>query len=136
MAEAGHEPVRVVDVRPAEVDLSRQPVIVHLRLRIADGLHVLTPTAGVAGIESLSLSLRHAPGLSIHLRWPTGKAMHLDLAGQVREVYGGDVELEVEFRGQLEPSPGAGPTLVLRYQACGPTYCLAPGQAEIPVRFV
>jgi uncharacterized protein len=116
------EEVHVADDQPAEF---------HLRLVIPDGLHINDAQAAEASngaVIPLRVDVLGATGLAVYADYPPGSPISADAT---HRVLSGDVAFQVVL---VKEGPIQGqPRLVLTYQACSASACLAPVTRQLPV---
>jgi uncharacterized protein YyaL (SSP411 family) len=119
------------------------PGVLRLRLVIDEGYHINAHDAGEKSggvVVPLRVDLRDAPGLRAFADYPQGSAM----TGARHLVHHGVIEFDVVVEripagepGATTPDSAAGaPRLVVSFQACTDTTCLAPARVALDVEIV
>ncbi len=122
----------------AEVDEVRlkpdESSAIELRLRIADGYHVIAadPGAGdaIGDLTALRIGVTGGSGVKVYADYPAGTEMGV---GELRlKVYQGEVDVPVVIE---RSGPWSGdPTLVLVYQACSDQACQRARTVELDIK--
>ncbi len=105
------------------------PGVVTLRVRVREGLHVVAPDPGHAwgGLAAMRVGVEGGTGVAAYADYPAGR----EIEDGGPRVLDGEFELRVALEREGEWS--GRPLLVLRYQACTKSECLAPARVELDV---
>ena len=120
---ASTDRVQIGEDRPGEFTV---------RLRIADGFHVLAaePGPGGEGLVALRVHVVGGTGLNAYADYPMGGAYEGDAAAELL-VHEGEVEFAIVVEAAEEWS--GRPVVAVTYQACTDTECLMPMTVELDV---
>jgi len=128
-ADARQDPVSVT-ATPERITLEHQasPVSLEVTLEIAPGLHLNAHDTPEDQLIPTRLMLEDAQGIELDTTYPEPDRVR----GQ--RVYEGRVTLVATLRRTVPADHAARPgRLVLRYQACDESRCLAPRSIDVPV---
>lgn len=133
--DAGDQPQPHSTFTPVEIyaDAERitvtedQPAGLNLVMRIADGYHIMAAEPGAPGLMPLRVAIAGGGGVAVYADYPPGKPLEPDGA----RVHHGTVELRLAVE-RTGPRHGR-PIIIVTFQACTDTECLAPMTLELDV---
>ncbi len=120
-------------LEPGTLDMTNGQAKLRLAITMADDYHVNSNNPSVEGLIATTVELADADGLELVVDYPPGKNKRYALADEELSVYDGTVVIEATLRKTSDFDPNLRPRLILRYQACTDTTCLAPETIELPI---
>jgi uncharacterized protein YyaL (SSP411 family) len=119
-----------VSVEPDLLDLRTGPADFEVRIQIAEGFHLNAHEPGDAGLSNLEL-VAVGGGIGIEVDYPPGAPLQTTFSDGEIQVHEGELRLRGVARVAATGSPGG--QLVLKWQACDESVCLAPEEEVLPV---
>ncbi len=140
-ATQGHDhtasaPPVTIGVAPHQLDLTDGEAEFDVTLHIEPGYHLNASNVEKSSLVPTELILRGARGLSLEVEYPEGEHVQLPSTDEPIPIYQDEVVIHITLRRGATVNSPSTPRLMLRYQACTDTACLAPETVELPVAIV
>ena len=122
-----------VKVAPAKVKAGKSGTVA-VTISIASGWHIFAEKPLVEGVRPSSLAIVAPRGLTLTVKMPAAKKVHLDALKKDANVYEGQVKATVVVAAAKDVP--AGKQMLegtLRYQACSEQTCLIPTKVTVKI---